>query len=103
MEYSLVEAQLKRAKAIEKHKDFIENLTAINSPHRRQKRFRRWFKNWLIYTSTKVFENEDEEYKHINKFGRGAWEMVQLKKTFTSKAEFDIVCDISQDFGAWDY
>lgn len=92
-------SQMKRRECVEKHSEFIDKMT---DKGKKQIKFRRVFKSYLIYMGDKVFEDEDEEYMNVQKVGRGFWRYEQLKKTF-SKKDFDIVMDIAQSFGAFDY
>lgn len=94
----LKQSQMKRKKHLEKYNDFLENITN----GKKQRRFRMNFKRYLIYLSETVFPYEEEEYKNIGKFGRGMWNIDQLKKTF-SEEDLVIVREIAEGFGCFEY
>jgi hypothetical protein len=96
---TLLENQQKRKDCIEKYKDFIDGMIIG-----KQKgiRFRRWFRCYLLNGANVLFETEEEEYEYIDKFGRGAWNEETLRKTF-KKTELDIIVELAEEYGAFDY
>ena len=49
-----------------------------------------------------IFENEEQEYQHINKFGRGFWSE-QFIDSFDETEKAIIIHKIAYDFGAFSY
>lgn len=47
----------------------------------------------------KIFENEDDEYQYIQKFGRGSWTCY----TGFTKEEQEKIVEIAKEYGAFDY
>lgn len=116
----LCDSQISRLETYEKYKDFIHNLENGN----KQKRYRKWLKSILITISkAKVgdtfvdkytlddlqkrnvkpfFASEDDEYKVINKFGRGMWDEHSIRSGF-NLIDQDIVIKIAEGYGAFNY
>ena len=96
----LIETQKKRNFAFNETYSTFLNEMIIGK--KKQIRFRKWLYNRLKYGSEKVFDTEDEEYEFVNKFGRGMWEEMQLRKTFNEN-EMRIIVRFANDYGAFDY
>ena len=88
----------KRMGAIEKHQLFLRSLTE-GKP--KGIKTRTWFVAY-IKNANKVFETEQEEYKFVNKYYRGQWDML-LTKGHLKKEEQDRLSEFARDFGAMDY
>jgi hypothetical protein len=95
----LVENQQKRKFIIEAYKVFIDSM-AENK--KKGIRYRKWLRVYLLNGANRVFKTEDEEYEYINKFGRGAWNEDEIRKSF-NKEEQDIIVEIAHGYGAFDY
>ena len=65
-------------------------------------RYRKKFIQYLKIVASKPFENEEQEYQHINKFGRGFWSE-QFIDSFDETEKAIIIHKIAYDFGAFSY
>ena len=90
--------QQKRKDCIVKYKDFLDMIDG----KKKGIKFRKEFRDWLIYGANKRFWSEREEYDYIDKFGRAMWNEEILRKTF-GKKEFDTIVELAHDYGAFDY
>jgi len=95
----LSHSQQCRKDTIEKYNIFINDMI-LNKP--KGIRYRTWFRNYLLNGADTLFDTEEDEYHYINKFGRGAWEETRLRRTFNKK-EMEIVIQIADGYGAFDY
>jgi len=117
----LCESQYKRLETYNKYQDFINDL----DNGKKQKRYRKWLKNILVYISQAknddetltrnytledliefkvkpIFDTEENEYRVINKFGRGMWDEHSITSGF-NLAEQGIIIEIAKGYGAFDY
>jgi hypothetical protein len=113
--------QYERLETYNKYKDFIHDL----DNGKKQKRYRKMLKNILIYIShaktddetltrdytledlteckvKPIFATEEDEYRVINKFGRGMWDEHSIRSGF-NLAEQDIIVEIAKGYGAFYY
>ena len=90
--------QQERLATFNKYNEFINNILK----EKKQIRFRKRFFSFLNNLSTHVFDNEDQEYAAICKFGRGIWDIELLEKTFNSD-ELKIIKEIAKGYGAFSY
>ena len=95
----LVENQQKRKFITETYKEFIDSM-AENK--KRGIRYRKFLRGYLLNGANLLFKTEDHEYQYINKFGRGAWNEDDIRKSF-NKEEQDIIVKIADGYGAFDY
>ena len=61
----------------------------------------RIFLRMYLYKGADILFNTYEEYKYINKFGKGAWDR-KIRNSF-NKEEQDTIVDIANGYGAFDY
>jgi len=93
----------KRLNAIEKHQLFLRSLTESRiagvTPKgiRTRELFVVYTKNWNRLCTT-----EDEEYRYVNKYSRGQWQLL-LDKGYLTKGEKAKLEEFARDFGAMDY
>lgn len=97
----LVERQQRRQKCYEKHQIFIQLMYVGNEEKRKGKQYRAWLQKILKTTSEKIFENEEEEYKWIGKYGRGMFNE-KIGTTFNKKDK-EVIDEIANEYGAFDY
>jgi|TARA_R110002096_G_scaffold134455_1_gene285640 hypothetical protein len=89
--------QEKRADAFNKHKEFLDEMVKV----KKGTRYRKWLYRVIKAYSNTVFETEEEEYKHIGKYGRGMWHNVH--NTFKTKKEKNAMILFAEDYGGFDY
>ena len=91
--------QLRRKQAVEIYKQFIDD-----SVKGKQKgiRYRKSLRSFLLVGADTLFSTEEEEYTYINKFGRGCWNIYDIKKNFNFNDQ-KIVEAIARSYGAFDY
>ena len=65
-------------------------------------RYRKWLRSFLLHGATKLFATEEEEYKYIGKFGRGAWNENDIRKSFNA-VDREVIVAIANVYGAFDY
>ncbi len=94
----LKERFTKRTEYLKNNQHFLAELA-----YRKGKgiRARGWFVNY-INCGNRLFPTEEEEYRYINKWGRGQWEMVTVKG-FLTKEELKSLWYLGNEFGAMDY
>lgn len=92
--------QIIRKDAVEKYKIFIDDIVKpINGKNPKGIRYRKWLRGAILHYSTKIFDNEEDEYNAIGKYGRGLFKDLhnfnndELKKLY----------ELSQEFGAFEY
>ena len=95
----LVENRIKRQNCWEKHKDW---LLKAKDTKGKGIRTRKYMVGWLCHISNFEFNNGEEEYKEINKFGRGMWDK-KFISAFTKEQQVIIREEIARDYGSFDY
>ena len=93
----LKENQLRREKVVEKYKEFLNNMY-IEKP---KNKYCKWFCAMLMKGAETTFENDDDEYEFIGKYGRGVFKDNYIRKF--NKQDQDIIKEIATEFGAFDY
>lgn len=63
---------------------------------------RKKFLTWLRVIKDTTFIDDDEEYKYINKFGRGMWDE-KIFKSFNKDEQKLIFEVIAKEYGAYNY
>jgi hypothetical protein len=94
------ERKQQRLAVLIKYQDFMQNL--LTRP-KKNKRFCAWFHESLNRVANTVFTDDDEEYAAVGKYGRVLFPIYIMEKAFTKKEINDIVVNIAQAFGAFDY
>ena len=117
----LCKNQYERLETYNKYNDFIRDL----DNGKKQKKYRKLLKNVLIYIShaktddetltrdytledlieckvKPIFATVEDEYRVINKFGRGLWDEHSIRSGF-NLAEQDIIIEIAKGYGAFYY
>ena len=91
--------QLRRKQAVEIYIQFIND-----SVKGRQKGiwYRKSLRSFLLVGADTLYSTEEEEYKYINKFGRGMWNYDYIEKNFNSNDQ-KIIVEIARAYGAFDY
>ena len=84
------------------HKDFIDNMF-VEGTNPKGIRYRRLLQSHLRSYSEEAFDSEEEEYKHIGKYGRVGTLFSEKVITTFNKAEQKIVNEIAKEYGAFDY
>lgn len=92
----LMERRQKRVTSWELHKEWLDASVLRKG---KGSVIRKKFYAFLRIGMDKVFENEEDEYQYIKKFGRGAW---TFAVAFTTEEQEKIV-DIAKAYGAFDY
>jgi hypothetical protein len=96
----LEERQQKRLAVITKYR---EELDAMIVGKQKGIRFRRFFHQYVINVSTKIFKNVDDEYHWIGKAGRLHWTDHEEQLKAFKKSEFKMIGEIMNEFGCFDY
>ena len=90
----------KRKNTLEKYLPFLNTTLRKGKGINSRKRFLHFIK----FGANTKFDNEEEEYNFIGKFGRGLWsEEFICKKAFYTKEEEDTIVELAKEYGAFDY
>lgn len=81
------------------HNEFIDNM--IRGKQKGMK-YRSELYTFLHIGKNTCFEDTNEEYDFICKFGRGIWNADLIQKTFTEEDQ-RVVREIAEGYGAFDY
>jgi len=95
----LCERQMMREKTFNDNKERLEKMRN----EKKGTRYRKWLYNYLEAVSKMLFNDIDEEYKVIGKFGRGAWDEGKFRNTFKNKEEEKFMIEIAKQYGAFDF
>jgi hypothetical protein len=117
---TLCENQYSRLETYNTYKDFIDNL----ENGKKQKNYRKYLKNVLTFISQAkknnyltrdytlddllnkrvlpIFENSNDEYFAINKFGCGLWDEHYIRSGFSAEEQNNII-NIAKGYGAFYY
>jgi hypothetical protein len=93
------ERKCKRINCYMKHRDWLE---VYKNGKGKGSRSRKMLAGWLHYTAFGItFTTEEQEYLHINKFGRGMWSK-NIIDCFP-KDEQEKIIVMAHEYGAFDY
>ena len=59
------------------------------------------FACWLNYAAYKIYDNDDDEYEVIGKFGRGYWSHMDWYREYQDY--YALVVKAGEEFGAFEY
>jgi len=89
----------KRTITINFYKDFIQSMLVSK---KKGSEFRKSLRLFLLKGADTLFEEEELEYKYINKFGRGHWCYDHIEQSF-NKDEINTLVQLARGYGAFDY
>lgn len=93
----LIKNQNRRVKALQDHKEFLDNMIKV----KKGTRYRKWLYMMLKKGASTLFESDDDEYRFVNKFYRGMW--YNVCGTFKKKEEMENIVALANDYGSFDY
>lgn len=91
-----------RQQAIEAFADMLDGLTRdVGGKKPKGILTRKWFVNY-IKNGNRMFDNEEDEYRYVGKWGRSHWDMVMQKGKLTAEEKNQLQL-FAELFGAMDY
>jgi len=92
----------RRQQTINIFTEFLEGLTnEVNGKKPKGILTRKWWVNYII-KNNKIFNDEEEEYKYVCKWGRGHWDILITKGKLTLKEKEQLIL-FAELYGAMYY